>query len=339
MRNGSDASSVARSSVNSCVRHPDTRSLAPCGGCRTNLCDECATHWVDDRVHCAACANRARREGRARWDLAVAFLLSGAAVESALWSWDRTLRSTDAYVFTVVAGFVMMGVAIYLLLPRGQRRDVRRRDGGPGQELEVLLDAGPYRGARVRVPTSRGPRLSARATSMVLVGSFVATALALPLSLHLPRWVETEVVLCAWALLLFGALATFLYRGWRLRDDHALLIDFDRLRLPNPAPRKPRIDWSLSLADADGCMYVIALGLVCGVVFAIAFIVTELVFPLVFFVAYSLVVRAIERVMRDRHDCRDRLARSLAWGGLWTAIYFGPLAALIWTVHAISQVR
>lgn len=294
---------------------------------------------MDERVHCTGCAARARREGRPRWDLALAFLLSGAAVESALWSWDRKLHSTDAYLFTIVAGLVMIGVAIYLLLPRGKRRDIRLRDGGPGPEIEMLLDAGPYREARVRVPTTRSPGLSARTTAMVLVGSFAATALALPLSLHLPRWIEIEVVLSAWALLLFGTLTTFLHRGWRLQDDHALRIDFDRFRLPKAAAPKPRREWSLDLADADGCMYVVALGLVVGLVFILAFVVTELVFPLVFFLAYSLVVRAIQRAMRDRHDCRGRFARSLAWGGLWTAIYFGPLAAILWAVHSILRAR
>jgi hypothetical protein len=61
--------------------------------------------------------------------------------------------------------------------------------------------------------------LSATATTAVVAVSLVATALLVPVALHMPRWLEAEAVLGTWWVMGAVALSVLLFRGARLADD------------------------------------------------------------------------------------------------------------------------
>ena len=124
-------------------------------------------------------------------------------------------------------------------------------------------------------------------------------------ALHLPHWVEAELVLSLWWAGWAAVLTTLLYRGFRLSDDHVLAA--------------PRFDWPSrrKTSEASGCDPVgcIDLGgwgeallgaLLLVVTFAASWLVVELVVPALFFLSYLLVRGALARVTNDDHACAGR---------------------------------
>jgi hypothetical protein len=331
--------------VDVCRDHPDADAVARCTGCNAPVCDACAAFLVDALPACRPCAWRAARAGRPRWDMAGACLLAGAGAEWAIVTAKRALDWSWAFVgFT---GLVLLATAGHFLFPRGKKRVVAPRPMGASDLVEVEAGDGPYRRAKVMVPAPRVAGFSGRLAATFLFGSFVATALALPVSLSLPRWIEIEIVLGAWGLLLAGVLATFLFRGLRVDDDHKLTLDLGRREGVGNSGGAGGSRWTrwnpfeiLSGAtDPEGCAVGLVVVILVVVVLAAAFLVVELVVPVAFFLAYWVIVRAVRRVMRDRHDCKRNLARSLGWASLWTAVYFGPFAGLVALAHLIVRAR
>jgi hypothetical protein len=96
---------------------------------------------------------------------------------------------------------------------------------------------------------------------------------------------------------------------------------------------------NLGCIDLEGCAGVfIGAVLVVAAVVATWFVI-ELALPAVFFLLYWVVIRAIARVANDRHRCERNLGRSIAWGGLWAAVYTLPLGLVVWAVHWIAVAR
>jgi hypothetical protein len=194
--------------------------------------------------------------------------------------------------------------------------------------------------------------VSARATAVALGIAFLATASLLPAALKLPRWVEVEWVLLAWWAIGAVALATLIYRGARLADDHDLVFPWDRPDADDP-PASPRSAdavktrsprWSDWL-DPSGCVPVegcagilIGIGLAAAA-YAAAWFFVELVAPLVFFLFYVAVLRAVRRVTTMHVECRGRLTLAIAWGALWAAAYALPLSLVVRLVHGALQSR
>lgn len=187
------------------------------------------------------------------------------------------------------------------------------------------------------------PAVSGKASVAVLVVCFALTAVLIPTALKLPRWVEFELVLAAWWLVWAGSLSLLLYRGARLADDFA-----QPGSQPSSRPSGPAwfalgdLGWGASLGG-DSLVGAI-LGIVLEIVLAIAisivvmffvWLVMEFAIPVLAFGLYFVVRGMLAHVVNDRHRCRGRLVRAVAWGATWATAYTAPLAALVWTVHAL----
>jgi hypothetical protein len=88
-------------------------------------------------------------------------------------------------------------------------------------------------------------------------------------------------------------------------------------------------------AVAVGCLVVIGLVLLVGVVWFLI----EVAIPLVLFVLYFVTRGMLAHVVNDRHRCRSRLSRALAWAGIWATVYTVPLAGVVWLVHNVTSGR
>ena len=341
---------AAMASGKPCVNHPDVAQRLACALCVDPLCDECAAFTVDQRVSCARCASIAGREGRPRWDLAGAFALSGAGATWAAYVVGKSLGLAG------VMGAVMLVIAAVLAYPRGTKKRVLARvaqlagaGAGAGAEIVIENPGGPYRGGRTKARLPGARMVSGRATALLLLGTFAATALALPFSMNLPRWVEWEIVFGVWALALAATLTTLLYRGWHVAHDHRMVVLSDRFSRSHRsesygATRSSRWSWwnladGGGSADIEGCFGAVVIAMAALVSFVAAWLVVELVAPALFFVAYWLVMKAVARVANDRHACAGDFGKSLIWGGTFTLFYLGPLAFAVALLHALVRAR
>ena len=71
------------------------------------------------------------------------------------------------------------------------------------------------------------------------------------------------------------------------------------------------------------------------VVFLIAlWFLIEVAIPLVLFLLYLVTGGGmLSQVINDRHHCKGRLIRALAWALVWATLYTVPLAGIVWYVH------
>jgi hypothetical protein len=325
-----------------CIHHPAVQTSNACTTCRSPHCDHCLAFAVDGQLACVRCATAAAREGRPRFELAGAFLLAGAGALWALIAFERRQAIAPSYELVAFAAAALLAVAGWLVWPRGTKRVVTSR-AVELESVERALSTGtdPYRGGtlRVRLPGERP--ISGRAVALLLVGTFVATAFAVPFSLHLPHWLESEIVLATWGGALASVLIVLLYRGRRVADDHRLALDLERSS-SKAAGRGGR--WALEVgangsADPEGCVGALFIALLVLVSLAAAWLVVELVAPLFFFLAYMIVLKAVARVANDSHACHGALGRAVGWGLVWTGVYFGPFALLVWIAHMVVRMR
>ncbi len=178
---------------------------------------------------------------------------------------------------------------------------------------------------------ARLPRLSGKASAAWLVCCFALTAALIPLPLGLPLWVRFEVVLALWWLIWLVALTAILHAGRQVTDDH---------QMHEPRSWFSADSWRSSdswsdgffwgcLWGSDGILVVLGLILLVGVVWLLV----ELAVPLLLFLLYFTARGMLANAVNDRHNCRGRLRRSLAWGSLWATAYTAPLALAVWLVH------
>lgn len=98
--------------------------------------------------------------------------------------------------------------------------------------------------------------------------------------------------------------------------------------------RKKKRDWgNLDLSALDGEAFVILVGL--AVAALLGWLIVELVVPVVVVWCYVLLLAALRRASRDRHDCAGHLGRALVWGIVWATVYTLPLALIAVLVHAV----
>ena len=93
--------------------------------------------------------------------------------------------------------------------------------------------------------------------------------------------------------------------------------------------------WFVGDADgvAIGCLVVVGLVVLAGLVWFLI----EVAIPLVLFLLYFVTRGMLAQVVNDRHRCRGRLGRALAWGLVWATLYTTPVAAAVWYVHFFHQ--
>ena len=119
-----------------------------------------------------------------------------------------------AFAVVVLAGLVLAYWNVGG--PEARRRDREVEPDPRDLEPEVRH---PYRARVRRVAMRFTPRVSGAGTAAVVAASFAFAAVALPLSLQLPRWIEAEAVLGLWWIALSTTFAVLLFRGYRLKDD------------------------------------------------------------------------------------------------------------------------
>lgn len=326
--------------------------MTRCASCRRPLCDACFRFRINERSACARCAYEAGTRSHRRISLAVSFLSFAWASEFwvarhfDLWHEEPFYLVAAAIVVAVAAGFIAASARDL------SKSVVENRERSEGEVVEWTTDTGnPYRAGARRVLLAASPRLSGRATALAVGASMLASAVLLPASLKLPRWIETEIVLALWWLIVASTLVVLLYRGFRLRDDHVYFAPWDRPSADESgdakssgAERTSRGGFG-SLDGLDGCgsmdgeglVVVIALALFLGAALGAAWIFVELALPVIFFLMYWLLMRAIGRVANDRHACERHPARALGWGALWATIYVVPIALTTWALHALHR--
>ena len=207
--------------------------------------------------------------------------------------------------------------------------------GSPGRDSEPT-----------RTPSRRrlGWARTARATAAVLLGSLAVTAVMLPAAARLPRWIETEIVLGAWWMIVAATLTILLYRGFRLRDDFVYFAPWDRPSEPAAAAPATKDGSSSNLGldgcsglDAEGCAAAAVITVALAAAFGVAWVLVEFALPVVFLLMYGLFMRAIGRVANDRHGCEGDLAKTMRWGALWATLYVLPLALITALLHALRR--
>ncbi|MFO0625216.1 MAG: B-box zinc finger protein [Polyangiales bacterium] len=329
-----------------CTDHPARPAAVRCASCGRMLCDDCYRFRLDARAACARCAYEASTRPSRRLSLAVTFFgVSVGGGLSAARRWDLWAEHGLALAF---GGVAAAGVA-YLIArsgrtdeaPEVERRDPAEEPAGDG----ALGDArGVYRGRARHLLMAAAPKVSARATAAVLLGSLAVTAVLLPAAARLPRWVEAEIVLGAWWMIVAATLSILLYRGFRLRDDFVYFAPWDRPAAPDapPSAEKDASRTNLGLdgcsgLDAEGCAAAAVVTVALAAAFGVAWVLVELALPVVFLLMYGLFMRAIGRVANDRHGCEGDLAKALRWGALWSTLYVLPLALITAVLHALRR--
>jgi hypothetical protein len=269
------------------------------------LCDECWRSWVDGAAWCEACVARIRS---ARDPLpaafATTFVLVGLAI-SLLASRSRRIHPAAAAVAVVVVGIVLAirharwppGVLAPRVLPRER--------GGGDSQVRPVRDAARRAVRRLVAP------VSGRATVILLVIAFAASATLVPWALDLSPWLEVEAALAGCWLALWATLATLLYRGTRVVDDYYYQAPTWPWGRRKPAEPEERTGspfdgcWAPGGcgSSAEGCLVVFTAALVVAVTFVVALAMFELVFPLLFLLVYTVIRSALASVANDDHGC------------------------------------
>ena len=252
---------------------------------------------------------------------------------------DGDVPGFDRPGFVAVASVAVVSVialALWIAL-----RDVPSEPGAPRRAAveapETSPAAHPYRGyGGPALP--RSPRASTRSAVLLVVACMSFTALALPFAVHLPRWLEAEVVVGAWWLTWAVVLAVLAYRGRPLDETHELAITSPfrggskDAGLDPPPKRRRWLSWADLSFDAGGLLVALAVAFVIGVGLVAAWVVVELAAPTVFFIAYLGIAKALRRARAA--SLRGDLVRSALHGALWATAYVVPLATGIMLLHA-----
>ena len=336
-----------------CKDHPEALAVARCSSCSRALCSTCFVFTMGERPACARCAYETATRPQRRFSLAVVFLCFVAGM--GFWvtrRYDMWPAQAGSLAFGGIVALVVTGVILASARSASKLEVVRRDPDGDDAPVESAFEgsANPYRAGARRVILAVSPRVSGKVTALVVAVSLVAAGVLVPFSVRLPRWIEAEMVLALWWLVLLSTLVVLLYRGFRLKDDLVYFVPWGR-----PAPlsekgqgKKARGGTS-SLGDGcgttvnplDGCSAdgegaLVAIVVVVALVVALgaAWLMVEIAMPLVFFLMYTLLMRAIRRAASDRRGCEGDFVKSLGSGALWATIYVLPLALLTWAVHA-----
>lgn len=327
-----------------------TAAIARCATCSRPLCDVCFRFRLDTRPACARCAYEVTTRKTRRGALAAAFLVV------VLGGGGLVVRLGDLFrkaPVEVVLGALVCGVVAYFISKSGQgaaEPALENREPGEGEisEGDLQGSASPYRARARHAVMAVSPKLSGKATALVVGASLTGAAILLPASVKLPRWIEAEIVLGVWWLILGATLTALLYRGFRIKDDYVYFLPWDR---PTAAePKKPTLGTVKSgctdgIGCGDGCSGLDGEGALVGLfllvaiplALGLAWVLVELAVPIAFLAMYTLLMAAIRRASRDRRGCAGDLVKSLGSGALWATIYVLPLAAITWALHFVKR--
>jgi hypothetical protein len=181
--------------------------------------------------------------------------------------------------------------------------------------------------------------VSGRVAAAWLVISLVLTAILIPMTVRLPRWVDFEIVLGVWWVVWFGVLTAFLYRGLRVADDHALHRPRSWFSSNKSQQQSTSNDswwdgffWGWAIGDELAFLIVALVLLVGGI-----WVLFEVAIPVLLFLLYFVARGMLAGVVNDRRHCQGRLGRSALWGFVWATAYTLPLAGAVWFIHFVHQ--
>lgn len=325
-----------------CRNHPRDVAAVACGSCGIALCDRCFVFTIDAAPGCARCAFEIETRPARKPTFAVTFV--GILLGGGYFLLTRMEVFADVWMYYLIGAVIAVGGALVWAWPRpeGAMPAVKPRD-----ERFVLVEENaqtphPYRARARALALGVTPRVSARWTILLLVGCFAVTTALVPALLHLPRWVESEVVLVTWWLAFAALLSALLYRGYRLRHDFELAMPWDEqpakvqevdARVTKGSKGCDVLDGCSGSIDLEGVVVMVIAAVAVGVGLGLAWVVVNLAAPLLFLVAYVLLGAAIRRVAHDAHGLAGKLGPSIAWGTMWATLYVAPLLLLIWLVH------
>jgi hypothetical protein len=312
-----------------CPAHPEEPAIAVCGSCDRALCDECFQRTVDGGAWCSACVSLLLRPVSLLVPLGLGALV---VVLGAMLILRLGAELQPNLRWGLVAGHAAV---VTLTAWRMWRKAERRRRGhviatvpetAPRPPRAAALEHHPFRGTLRRLRRRVAPPVSGVTAVAVVGGALLLAAAVVPGVLRLPRWIELEVTLGVWWLVLAVALGVLLYRGQRVARDAATAS-------PSGTRRSWSDGWDFNLAE--GCVDLEGVLVVLGVILALlaGWLVVELLFLPLLFGAYLLLVAALRRAANDRHGCEGNLVRSVAWAVLWATVYTAPLAVLVWLVQ------
>jgi hypothetical protein len=172
------------------------------------------------------------------------------------------------------------------------------------------------------------PPVSAKILVGIVLLCLILSALAIPLLLKLPAWLEVEAVIVSWFLVWWTVLAALLFRGWTIADDYDP-------RVKSTDRDESLTDWILALDFTEGLA-----GFVVSVILAVVFgflsyLLVELALPSVALLAYSIVLKMLRSAAHDRHGCEGNFVYAILYGGLWAGLYTLPLMLLVGLVHLL----
>ncbi len=176
------------------------------------------------------------------------------------------------------------------------------------------------------------PAVSGWTTGALLFVCFLVSGLLIPVTLHLPKWIEAEIVLGVWWFIWLVALTWLLYT-------RSLVGAVE----PHE-PRSPfgygfyRSDWNPGCSDPSGCLLAgegwCLIGVLLIVVLPAAiWILVEVAIPALALILFGTIRAMLACVVNDQHRCQQHFGRSLGWAALWATVYVAPLALLVWWIH------
>jgi hypothetical protein len=224
---------------------------------------------------------------------------------------------------------LIVGIALAVTTPpAGYRPPTRMSAVDP----PVPAPESVYRGAQPHPRAARSiSKASAQRLTIGVLTSLVFTAATVPFAVHLPRWIEVELVVVAWWTIWSIVLGVVAYRGSKVADDHRPGTGGVVEILKSDTPKW---GWLFEGApDLEGCLVVLVILAIVGVALLGAWLIVELIVPAVFIVAYRFVVRALARAhgANTRGDALRSAMSGIGWATLGTA----PLAGLVALVHVL----
>ena len=185
------------------------------------------------------------------------------------------------------------------------------------------------------------PKVSRKPIVLIVALCFLLSGVLIPVSLHLNRWVEVELVLAVWWLVWIVVMSWLLYEGHAVDDD--IHVPWTKGRLAKTSAGEA----GGCVADAgcshgcfpmDGCgeVGVAIVGiflLIVGVIFLI-----ELIFPAIALLLLASIGGMFARAVNDTRGCEGRVGLSFFWAFAWATLYIGPVAAIvIWVSNYLAH--
>ncbi len=303
------------------------------------MCESCYRNVVDGRPWCAGCVSLLAQPTSPFPYVAFAGLMSALFVY-------LTLRFTPNLSLSLGGAIALLPVLTFCftarrLFKKRERfrtsRVVHERQGAPMQQP---IAGSPYRRNLPRAVRALELPISGASSALLMFTALALSASLIPLVFRLPAWIEAELVVGAWWAIWSLTLSTLLFRGFRLARDLQLYGEDKKDEVARVGKESATLkkegasasDW-LNLADvgtdAEGCLIAIGVIIVLGVLLSTGWIIAEIIIPLVVLFVFAMIVAALRRVARDRHDCQGNLGKSVLWGVFWATVYTAPIAGIV----------